>query len=385
MAETSTPKEDESTKTVTAAEIEMTEAVAAPAVLVEAAEAPAAAPADDAAAAPVAEAEADSVVEAEAEAEATPAPAEGDAEAEGSDEEADAEEEASSEQTAKCCSVPWWVHCMRGPQPKSRGSDAADEDDGGDDDDSEDSDAPPPPSVSDERLALARTGDEAAIASPPALAALAKEFCDYYSENAGTQLTAFARLKDAQEGTTKRGFVEQLTHGPFDSNNDKAFIACVDAALLVECEEKTLDGPFGVTAELKFARVLSTALSGFQWLFFFFALPFRWAEAWLDAKHKGEESAWEFEELSVADKIAFLVNLPFKWIFFITIPNCGNPRFENWYMVSFFMCVVWMGTLKRRTQTYYRYYPYSDYCIACESFSQFDYFAPPPYTTFTHL
>ena len=330
MAKKSAPTEEDESKSVAAAEIEMTEAVAAPAVLVEEAEAPAAAPADDEAAPPA-------PPTSEAEAEASSAPAEGDAEAEGSEE----EEETSPEQTAKCCSVPWWVHCMRGPQPKSRGSDGEEDGEEEEDGDSEDSDAPPPPSVSDERLALARTGDLAAIASPPALAALAKEFCDYYSETEGTRLTAFARHKESQEGTTTRGFLEQLTFGPFDAKSDKAFVACVDAALLVENKEKTLDGPFGVVTELKIARALGTAMFGFQWLFFFFALPFRWAEAWLDAKHKGEESAWEFEDLSVADKIAFLINLPFKWIFFLTIPNCGNPRFENWCVIvsssSFFL------------------------------------------------
>jgi hypothetical protein len=88
-----------------------------------------------------------------------------------------------------------------------------------------------------------------------------------------------------------------------------------------------------------------TAMKPLTWLSFYAFLPLRWIEFWLDIKHKGQESPWEFESLSVSDKVEFLVNLPFKWIFFLTIPNCDNPRFENWYMLSFFMCVVWMGLL----------------------------------------
>ena len=210
----------------------------------------------------------------------------------------------------------------------------------GDDDDG----APKSALVTDERLALARTGDLSAVAEPTVLAALAKEFCDYYAEDKQTQTAAIKRVSEASKGSTHRGCFEQCLQGPQDAMHDNIFVACVDAARYVEIKEKQVDGIFGVRSELKRKKVFSCLLEPLNWIVYYIVLPFRWLEMWLDVKHKGEESPWEFDELSVTEKVSFLINLPFKWIFFLTIPNCGNPRFENWYafvvfFLSLFVCL----------------------------------------------
>ena len=249
----------------------------------------------------------------------------GAAEAEGGDD--DDEEEAGNGK--KCCSPEWWVYTLRGPTKPEGGEEP--EEDGDDDEDSEDSDAPPPPSVSSERIALARKGDRAALEDQPAcLKELVEEFCDYFSADEGVRDAAFARLLARADATTTRTPMEQLMKGPYDADVDNTFVMCVDSALLVEHKEKNLEGLMGVKTDLKIARTMTNVFFMCNWCLYYFALPFRWIEAWLDTKHKGEESPFEFDSLSASDKVAFLVNLPFKWIFFLTIPQCDNPRFTNW-------------------------------------------------------
>jgi Ca2+/Na+ antiporter len=41
----------------------------------------------------------------------------------------------------------------------------------------------------------------------------------------------------------------------------------------------------------------------------------------------------------------YLLSIPFIFLFTITIPDCASKKFENWYALSFFMSIVWIGVL----------------------------------------
>lgn len=45
------------------------------------------------------------------------------------------------------------------------------------------------------------------------------------------------------------------------------------------------------------------------------------------------------------DKVWFLLELPYRVIMHITIPDCTRPRFKRWYWISFFMSIMWVTLL----------------------------------------
>lgn len=45
------------------------------------------------------------------------------------------------------------------------------------------------------------------------------------------------------------------------------------------------------------------------------------------------------------DKVWFLLELPYRAIMHITIPDCTSPRFQRWYWLSFFMSIIWVTLL----------------------------------------
>ena len=69
----------------------------------------------------------------------------------------------------------------------------------------------------------------------------------------------------------------------------------------------------------------------------------------------GQKSEEEEEEEEDGNKFAlpenaadwplYCLSIPFVAIFTITVPDCTSKRFENWYAVSFFMSIVWIGVL----------------------------------------
>ena len=44
-------------------------------------------------------------------------------------------------------------------------------------------------------------------------------------------------------------------------------------------------------------------------------------------------------------KIMWVLALPYYALFTITIPNVKKKRFENWFILSFIICLVWIGLL----------------------------------------
>eukprot|EP01059_Diplonema_ambulator_P032361 TRINITY_DN6312_c0_g1_i1.p1 TRINITY_DN6312_c0_g1~~TRINITY_DN6312_c0_g1_i1.p1 ORF type:complete len:619 (+),score=223.50 TRINITY_DN6312_c0_g1_i1:90-1859(+) len=56
------------------------------------------------------------------------------------------------------------------------------------------------------------------------------------------------------------------------------------------------------------------------------------------------EDPWT-EPLGLCCNIAGIFTVPFKILFRLTIPNVQRPAMQNHYMVSFFMCILWIGFL----------------------------------------
>lgn len=51
------------------------------------------------------------------------------------------------------------------------------------------------------------------------------------------------------------------------------------------------------------------------------------------------------EEDVLWKKIMWVLALPFYALFSITIPNVKKKRFENWFILSFIICLIWIGLL----------------------------------------
>ncbi|CAM9857685.1 unnamed protein product [Ascophyllum nodosum] len=64
-----------------------------------------------------------------------------------------------------------------------------------------------------------------------------------------------------------------------------------------------------------------------------------------EGEEEPERSRFEWPKKSLVDQALFIISLPLQAIFFFTIPDCGNPKYEKWYAVSFVMCLVWIGAL----------------------------------------
>jgi Ca2+/Na+ antiporter len=42
------------------------------------------------------------------------------------------------------------------------------------------------------------------------------------------------------------------------------------------------------------------------------------------------------------DFMKWFVSWPLLFLFFFTIPNCNNPRFSNWFLLTFLMSIIWI-------------------------------------------
>lgn len=56
-----------------------------------------------------------------------------------------------------------------------------------------------------------------------------------------------------------------------------------------------------------------------------------------------EEKSWA--EMSVSDKLYWLFSQPYVFVFLFTVPDIRVKRWEEWYVMSFVMSVVWIGIL----------------------------------------
>lgn len=66
-----------------------------------------------------------------------------------------------------------------------------------------------------------------------------------------------------------------------------------------------------------------------------------------EEKKKDTKDVEEEAELTGAAKVAsqviFVVGWPINMLFMYTVPDCGKPRWEKWYMATFASCIVWIG------------------------------------------
>ena len=56
-------------------------------------------------------------------------------------------------------------------------------------------------------------------------------------------------------------------------------------------------------------------------------------------------SMWEMPSDKLWRKVMWALALPFYALFTITIPNVKKKRFENWFVVSFIVCLAWIAGL----------------------------------------
>lgn len=63
-----------------------------------------------------------------------------------------------------------------------------------------------------------------------------------------------------------------------------------------------------------------------------------------EQEEEEEESRFAWPD-SWPERILFIVSFPFLVAFTYTIPDCGKPKWEAWYVVSFAMSIVWIGGL----------------------------------------
>ena len=63
-----------------------------------------------------------------------------------------------------------------------------------------------------------------------------------------------------------------------------------------------------------------------------------------DEDEEDEEGPFDIPDDAIG-KAMFFFSLPLKAVFFITVPNCEKKRFENWYLLTFFMCIIWIAVL----------------------------------------
>ncbi|CAM9797684.1 unnamed protein product [Ectocarpus sp. 8 AP-2014] len=73
------------------------------------------------------------------------------------------------------------------------------------------------------------------------------------------------------------------------------------------------------------------------------------AAAGEEGKKMGDEEepeehrfAWPENRL---DQVLFVLGLPMLVVLSVTIPDCGKPRWEQWYAMSFLMSLAWIGIL----------------------------------------
>lgn len=51
------------------------------------------------------------------------------------------------------------------------------------------------------------------------------------------------------------------------------------------------------------------------------------------------------KEKSIFHQLMWIVVWPTELLFFLTIPNCEQKRFKNYFPLTFLMCIVWIGSL----------------------------------------
>lgn len=56
-----------------------------------------------------------------------------------------------------------------------------------------------------------------------------------------------------------------------------------------------------------------------------------------------EEEAELTGAAKVASQVVSVIGWPINMLFMYTVPDCGKPRWESWYMVTFTACIVWIG------------------------------------------
>ncbi|CAG9825405.1 unnamed protein product [Phaedon cochleariae] len=57
-------------------------------------------------------------------------------------------------------------------------------------------------------------------------------------------------------------------------------------------------------------------------------------------------SLWKWPTGSgIFRKITWVITWPIYLVFLFTIPDCERPRFKKWFPLTFFMCIVWIGSL----------------------------------------
>ena len=42
------------------------------------------------------------------------------------------------------------------------------------------------------------------------------------------------------------------------------------------------------------------------------------------------------------DFMKWFISWPLLFLFFFTIPNCNNPRFSSWFLLTFLMSIIWI-------------------------------------------
>lgn len=48
-------------------------------------------------------------------------------------------------------------------------------------------------------------------------------------------------------------------------------------------------------------------------------------------------------KMDASDRLMWLMSLPYNMIFKLSIPNCNNTGWEEWYLISFVMSIVWIS------------------------------------------
>lgn len=67
-----------------------------------------------------------------------------------------------------------------------------------------------------------------------------------------------------------------------------------------------------------------------------------------EAADKKEEEFQLFKYPSGQSKFrqfSWIITWPIYLMFVFTIPNCEKPRYKKWFPLTFFMCIVWIGSL----------------------------------------
>jgi K+-dependent Na+/Ca+ exchanger-like protein len=64
-----------------------------------------------------------------------------------------------------------------------------------------------------------------------------------------------------------------------------------------------------------------------------------------DATNTGEAVQQEEEEIKWYNKVVIILSYPFTFLFTYTIPDCTTDKWRNWYLVSFFSSIMWIGLI----------------------------------------